>query len=91
MSNQTHWESIYFTKQVTGVSWFCEHLEPSLELIDSLELRPNARIIDVGGGTSTLVDDLLERGFTNLTVLDISQGALDKTKERLGEWAAGVS
>jgi ubiquinone/menaquinone biosynthesis C-methylase UbiE len=87
---QQHWESIYSTKPENSVSWFREHLEPSLELIESAGLTPDAHIIDVGGGASTLVDDLLERGFTNLTVLDISSAALDKTKERLGETASDV-
>lgn len=86
-----HWENIYATKDATQVSWFREHLEPSLALIDAAQLKSNAHIIDIGGGSSTLVDDLLERGFTNLTVLDISANALDKIKDRLGSKASGVS
>jgi ubiquinone/menaquinone biosynthesis C-methylase UbiE len=88
---QTHWENIYSNKSVTGVSWFREHLEPSLELIESAGVAPDAHIIDVGGGASTLVDDLLERGFINLTVLDISSAAIDRAKERLGDRASAVS
>lgn len=87
MDKQKHWETIYETKDATEVSWFQPHLQKSLTLIDSARLAPNARIIDVGGGASTLVDDLLARGFTDLTVLDISSKALEKTKERLGEKA----
>ena len=88
---QEHWERIYSSKPVTCVSWFREHLEPSLHLIDSLKLERDADIVDVGGGASTLVDDLVERGFTNLTVMDISSAALDNTKQRLGDKAAIVT
>ena len=91
MQKKEHWENVYATKGVAGVSWFREHLEPSLELIDSAGLSADAAIIDVGGGASTLVDDLLERGFSNITVLDISATAMEKVKERLGNRAAGVT
>ncbi len=91
MNKQTHWENIYATKEVKGVSWFRNHLEPSLQLIDSAQLDLSAAIIDVGGGASTLIDDLLDKGFSNLTVLDISAGALDKVKSRLGGKAAGIT
>lgn len=87
MNRQQHWENIFETKESTDVSWFQPHLQKSLELIDSANLSADAQIIDVGGGTSTLVDDLLARGFKNITVLDISTNALDKTKERLGNKA----
>jgi len=90
MNRQTHWENIYETKEATGVSWFQPHLEKSLALIESAGLNPDARIIDVGGGASTLADDLLARGFGNLTVLDLAQNALDKTSARLGDKAALV-
>ena len=91
MSRVEHWESIYSTKAVADVSWFCKHLEPSLELIESAKLEKDTPIIDVGGGASTLVDDLLDRGFTDITVLDISHSALDKTKQRLRHRAASVT
>lgn len=91
MEKQTHWERIYTTKGVNEVSWFREHLEPSLELIEAAGLEPNASIIDVGGGASTLVDDLIDRGFENVTVLDISSAALERTKERLGEKATSAT
>lgn len=87
MGRQDHWETIYTERGVNEVSWFREHLEPSLELIESANLKPDAAIIDVGGGASTLVDDLLDRGYTNVTVFDISSSALDKAKERLGDRA----
>lgn len=91
MDKQNHWENIYGKKEPTDVSWFQPHLEKSLELIDSAELDPQAQIIDVGGGASTLVDDLLEKGFNNITVLDISLNALGKTKTRLGKKADSVN
>ncbi len=91
MQKQDHWENIYATKGAQSVSWFREHLEPSLELIRLAQLDADAHIIDVGGGASTLVDDLLDEGFSNLTVLDISATALEKIKERLGDKAAGVT
>lgn len=91
MNKQKHWEHIYETKVPTDVSWFQIHLEKSLALIESANLKPDARIIDVGGGASTLVDDLLKKGFKDLTVLDISAKALEKTRERLGSKADLVS
>ncbi len=91
IEKQEHWENIYTKKQPTEVSWFRQHLESSLRLIDAIDMDPDAKIIDVGGGASTLVDDLLDRGFENITVLDISSGALERTKERLADRASGVS
>jgi len=92
MDRLNHWNNIYETKRSDQVSWYAPHLERSLELIESTELDPaTARIIDVGGGASTLVDDLLDRGFKKITVMDISSAALERTKERLGDRAAGVS
>ncbi len=91
MNRQNHWENIYEIKEPTDVSWFQTHLQKSLDLIDSASLSADAKIIDIGGGASTLVDDLLEKGFKNLTVLDISANALEKTKQRLGDKAASVN
>jgi len=90
MNKQEHWENVYGVKQPTEVSWFAPHLDTSLVLIDSANLDPEAAMIDIGGGTSTLVDDLLDRGFGDLTVLDISSAALENTEMRLGERAAAV-
>lgn len=87
VTKQSHWENIYETKEPTDVSWFQSRLQKSLDLIDSLNLKKDAQIIDVGGGASTLVDDLLEKGFRNLTVLDIAANALEKTCRRLGDKA----
>ena len=85
-----HWNDVYRKKRFDSVSWYAPHLEESLRLITTLCTDPNAAIIDVGGGESTLVDDLLARGYTDLSVLDISATAIDFTKKRLGEQAASV-
>jgi 2-polyprenyl-3-methyl-5-hydroxy-6-metoxy-1,4-benzoquinol methylase len=90
MSEQEHWENVYATKAPTEVSWFRPHLETSIALIERAVGLRSASIIDVGGGTSSLVDDLIGHGYRNLTVLDISQAALDLAKKRLGEASASV-
>jgi ubiquinone/menaquinone biosynthesis C-methylase UbiE len=79
-----HWEKIYQEKVHEEVSWYTPHLERSLELILRTGIDKNASIIDVGGGASTLVDDLLARSFKKITVLDISGEALEASKIRLG-------
>lgn len=84
MNLKTHWDTIYGAKAPDAVSWYRPHLETSLELIERVASGRLASIIDVGGGESTLVDDLLAHGYLNPTVLDISHIAIDKTKERLG-------
>jgi 2-polyprenyl-3-methyl-5-hydroxy-6-metoxy-1,4-benzoquinol methylase len=84
MSDKGHWEKVYEQKTEKQVSWYRPHLELSLDLIQMTGLKKDAYIIDVGGGASTLVDDLLERGYTNVTVLDLSKTALDRAKGRLG-------
>jgi len=84
MDTRTHWEKIYKTKTPEAVSWYRPHLETSLGLIERAARGYSAAIIDVGGGESTLVDDLLARGYGNITVLDVSQTAVDVTKKRLG-------
>ncbi len=73
MDTQAHWERGYGTRAPTEVSWFRPHLETSLDLIERVAVDRSASIIDVGGGESTLVDDLIARGFRNVTVIDISQ------------------
>lgn len=85
MDAVSHWENIYRTKAPDAVSWYRTHLDRSLELIESAVQDRTAHVIDVGGGESTLVDDLLARGYQDLTILDVSQTALDITKARLGE------
>ena len=84
MDVKTHWEKVYKTKRPESVSWYRAHLEASLELIQRAAPARSASIIDVGGGESTLVDDLLARGYQNITVLDVSQTAIDVAKKRLG-------
>jgi SAM-dependent methyltransferase len=90
MDAQTHWELVYGTKAPAEVSWFRPHLETSLALIERLAPNHSAAVVDVGGGASTLVDDLLSLGYRNLAVLDISHTALAVTRERLGSTAQGV-
>ena len=90
MSTQTHWEKIYREKAPDAVSWYRPHLETSLALIKKAAPNRNASIIDVGGGESTLVDDLLACGYQNVTVLDVSETAVVFTKRRLGQAAVCV-
>lgn len=96
MQNPTeHWENIYQTKQPEAVSWFQAHATRSLEIIRSVGASRDAHIIDVGGGASRLVDDLLNDGFKHVSVLDLSASALDVARKRLGasgntvSWIAG--
>jgi SAM-dependent methyltransferase len=84
MDQQEHWERIHGTRAPVDASWYRPHLDRSLAFIEGAGLPPSARIIDVGGGASTLVDDLLDRGFKAVTVLDISSAAIDRVRERLG-------
>ena len=90
MDTQAHWEQIYGTKPPDQVSWFCPHLHTSLALIRRAAGDQSASVIDVGAGASTLVDDLIEAGYTNLTVLDISQAAIEVAKNRLGEASKSI-
>jgi 2-polyprenyl-3-methyl-5-hydroxy-6-metoxy-1,4-benzoquinol methylase len=89
-ASKVHWENVYNSKGEQEVSWFQESPQPSIELIGLVGTRPNAEIIDIGGGTSRLVDSLLTQGFENLTVLDLSEAALDKTRSRVGNDARSV-
>lgn len=90
MDPKTHWEHIYTTKAPDQVSWYRPHLETSLSLIERAVTDRNTSIIDVGGGESTLVDDLLQQGFRNITVLDVSKSAIEVNRARLGDTANGV-
>jgi SAM-dependent methyltransferase len=85
MDARSHWEQVYATKEPQQVSWFRPHLERSLELIERAAPDRLASILDVGAGQSTLVDDLLEVGYEKITVLEISQRALDTLKDRVGQ------
>jgi SAM-dependent methyltransferase len=90
MDSQTHWEKIYGTKAPDDLSWYRPHLELSLELIRRAANEPYPSIIDVGGGESTLVDDLIALGYQNVTVLDISRIAIEATQKRLGAASSHV-
>jgi len=90
MGAKTHWESVYTGKALEVVSWYRPHLDTSLALIERAALNHSAAIIDVGGGASTLADDLVQRGYANVTVLDLSETALRAAKERLGTASARI-
>lgn len=89
-ASSKHWDVVYTTKRSDQVSWFRPHLERSLSFVDRCNLPHDAGIIDVGGGASSFVDDLLHRGYSNLTVLDISEAALEVARKRLGERSSAV-
>lgn len=86
-----HWEKIYKTKQPEEVSWYQKKPRPSLDYINSLNLSKKAAIIDIGGGDSLLADLLLAEGYTNLSILDISEEAINRAKSRMGEKAEKVT
>ena len=87
---KTHWEHIYETKAPNQVSWYQEHAQFSLQYIQNTGIRKTDPIIDVGGGASTLVDDLIVDGFQHITVLDVSGTALQVARKRLGTKAIEV-
>lgn len=91
MNNKTHWERIYQTKAPTQVSWYQEHSSQSLQFIANTGINKTAQIIDVGGGPSALIGDLLENGYQHITVLDISAAALGAAQHRLGGRAQEVT
>lgn len=91
VEEKQHWEKVYETKAADAVSWYQPHLEKSLQLILSSAPSRTAQIIDVGGGESTLVDDLINAGYGNISVLDISQKAIDVCKNRLGDKSSSVT
>jgi 2-polyprenyl-3-methyl-5-hydroxy-6-metoxy-1,4-benzoquinol methylase len=90
MDRKTHWEKVYTTKSHTEVSWFAEHIQTSLGLIGKTGADKASAIIDVGGGASTLVDDLSANGYQDLTVIDISGAALKIARDRLGGEAGKI-
>ena len=90
MSDRNHWEHIYRTKAPSEMSWYTPHLHRSLDFIRKAVPDRAAAIIDVGGGRSTLVDDLLAGGYRDVTVLDISAEAIEASRERLGAAAEQV-
>ena len=90
MTIKAHWEHVYQSKASDEVSWYRPHLDISLRLIEDAAPNPASAIIDVGGGEATLVDDLVGRGYRDVTVLDVSQAAIEGAKTRLGPAAASA-
>ncbi len=90
MGDESPWDAIHQSKPSTGVSWYRAHLERSLECIERITPSRAAAILDVGGGASTLVDDLLDRGYLDVTVLDIAASAIEAVRRRLGPRATKV-
>lgn len=91
MDTKKHWETVYETKNPDQVSWTQPVPKTSLAFIASFGVKKDAHIIDIGGGDSKLVDYLLEQGFENISVLDISEKALEKAKNRLGDKSKKVN
>jgi cyclopropane fatty-acyl-phospholipid synthase-like methyltransferase len=89
-TRKEHWEKVYSTKQPHEVSWTQELPKTSLEFVHSYNLPKTASIIDIGGGDSKLVDHLLDEGYENVSVLDISEKAIERAKQRLGKRADKV-
>ncbi|MBL0323142.1 MAG: methyltransferase domain-containing protein [Ignavibacteria bacterium] len=85
-----HWENIYQTKDLKDVSWFQPTPETSLDFFKQFNVPTSAKVIDIGGGDSYLVDHLLDLGYQDISVLDISVAAIDKAKQRLGDKAKNV-
>lgn len=90
ITEQQHWDNVYKTKAKDEVSWFQPYPETSMAFVVLFDLPLTANIIDIGGGDSHFVDALLEKGFQNIWVLDISAAAIERAKQRLGERASGV-
>lgn len=90
-NKKNHWDAVYETKQPNEVSWTQEKPKTSLDFIRETNLGKTAKIIDIGGGDSKLVDFLLDEGYENITVLDISEKALERAKKRLGKNAEKVN
>jgi ubiquinone/menaquinone biosynthesis C-methylase UbiE len=89
-NRQAHWQQVYTEKGENQVSWFQERPTVSLELIEAVGVKPSSAIIDIGGGASRLVDALVEKGFRDLSVLDLSESAVSVAKMRLGHRAGTV-
>lgn len=91
MDNKQHWEKVYTTKEFTEVSWYQATPVVSLNFIAEFNVAKDAAIIDIGGGDSYFVDHLLNLGYTNITVLDISEAAIARAKKRLGAKASQIN
>ncbi len=90
LDKKKHWENIYQTKDLQTVSWYEPKPTTSLDFLKQFNVSTTAKIIDIGGGDSYLVDNLLDLGYQDITVLDISEAALDKAKQRLGKKASKI-
>lgn len=86
-----HWEAVFTTKAANEVSWYQKQPKTSIDLIQACKVSKEAKIIDIGGGDSYLIDSLLDLGYTNLYLLDISEAAIERAKQRLGDRAKGVT
>lgn len=86
-NKKSHWENVFATKQPNEVSWTQEYPKTAMDYLENLNLSKTANIIDIGGGDSNLVDALLDKGYQNIWVLDISKFALERAKKRLGDKA----
>ncbi len=90
MENKEHWEKVFATKTEKEVSWFQAYPKTSMEFVTLFHLPKNAKFIDIGGGESHFADSLLEKGYSDITVLDISANAIERAKKRLGSKAENV-
>jgi SAM-dependent methyltransferase len=86
-NKKSHWENVFATKQPNEVSWTQDYPKTAMDYLENLNLSKTANIIDIGGGDSNLVDALLDNGYQNIWVLDISEFALERAKKRLGDKA----
>ena len=91
MGRREHWEQVYAGKPSERLGWYKPQLQTSLEWISAIGLDRGAPVIDVGGGASTLVDDLLDLGYTSITVLDLAAPALELIKARIGRRSSSVT
>lgn len=91
MNASQHWNNVYSTKAENEVSWFQHYPETSMQLIESLNLPEDAAIIDIGGGDSRLAEALLDKGYTNIYVVDIAARAIERAKQRMGEKATSIN
>lgn len=87
---KSHWEDVYQKKDLEEVSWYQPKAETSMDYIRSFDLKKDAKILDIGGGDSFLAENLLSEGYSNITVLDISEVALDRARSRLGDKAEKI-
>lgn len=91
MDFKQHWENIYTNNELGSASWFQPTPQASLDFINEMKIPKDAAILDVGGGDSYLVDNLLKNGYTDITVLDISEAAIKKAQNRLGKNAENIN